>query len=100
MGKNYYDKFFSYLPDSCGYKSYTKENWEFIDKINLEPYIEKYKILEDLISQVEDDYRETSLEIHALEGYVFNWISIDEFAEYIYDKYNVKYREDYHHERI
>ena len=25
MEKNYYNKFFDYLPDSCGYKSYTKE---------------------------------------------------------------------------
>ena len=32
MGKNYYDKFFSYLPDSCGYKSYAKENIEGIEE--------------------------------------------------------------------
>ena len=69
------------------------ENWEFIDTIDLIPYIEKYDDMYDLMEAVNNDCSEQVKDDPSMEGNVFNWITPDELAEYIYNKYNIKYYE-------
>ena len=69
------------------------ENWEFIDTIDLIPYIEKYDDMYDLMEAVNNAYSEQAKDNSSMEGNVFNWITPDELAKYIYNKYNIKYYE-------
>ena len=76
------------------------ENWEFIDTIDLIPYIEKYDDMYDLMEAVNNDYSEQAKDNSSMEGNVFNWIDEWQMSVYILNKYKVRYYETTHFERM
>ena len=87
-----YEKFVKHVP--AGHEEATKANWEYLDNLDLMPYIEKYDDIDDLVDAVEDDYAESLEENEYMKGCVFNLITPDELIDFIDSKYNISYKEE------
>ncbi len=84
MAKKDYEEFTNYHWLSEKQLKDTIENWEFIDSIDFNPYIDDYDDLNELMRAVEDDYDKD-----APQGFVFNCIDEYEFSIFLQNKYNV-----------
>lgn len=63
-----------------------KQTIKFLDSIQIDKYIIVYMDIHDIMDRIEDDYG-AFLEDHPIfEGYVFNWMTSDEFADYLRKK--------------
>lgn len=77
------------------YEKAMKVQYGALDKIDFEPYFEKYngKDVYTLMDAVRDDYDESSLTKNpVLSGYIFNYLSINEFIEYLEKRYKKKFK--------
>lgn len=78
-----------------------KYNYNILDKINLKPYLAKWKSINDIMEEIEDDaFSEAfeadvriALEDPIMQGDIFNWISAEEFMDYLEKRYNTKFQE-------
>lgn len=80
----------AYLTDAELSKRATKAQKEVLDKIEFLPYIKDAhnKNILRLMEAVEKDYDNTELTNNEfLEGDTFNWISVNEFLDYLYKRY-------------
>jgi len=68
------------------------ENYNVLDQIDFEPYIEKYrgKEIYELMDILEDDFNNTPLVTNNeyLEGCLFNWINEVELIDYLESRYS------------
>ena len=77
-------------------------NKKFLDEIDFIPYFIHYndKVLGDIMSIIETDYHDSLIEMPPeLEGYVFNYYSVDDFRDYLkkrYDNLTIYPVEDYY----
>ncbi len=65
-------------------------NTKFLDDINFLPYFIHYndKTLGDIMSLIEEDYHDSIREMPSeLEGYVFNYYTVDDFRDYLKNRY-------------
>lgn len=74
-----------------------KFSFETLDKIDFLPYLEKLSDesheIWDLIDLVEKDYDNTDLTNNPIhEGSLFNWISSEEFGDYLEERYKGRFR--------
>jgi hypothetical protein len=77
------------------YEKAMKVQYGALDKIDFEPYFEKYngKDVYTLMDAVSDDYDESNLtKDPVLSGYIFNYLSINEFIEYLEKRYKKKFK--------
>lgn len=78
-----------------------KYNYNILDKIDLKPYLAKWKSINDIIEEIEDDaflgVFETDVMIALkdpiMQGDIFNWVSAEEFMDYLEKRYNTKFQE-------
>lgn len=76
------------------YKDMLKQTEEFLDTIPVENYLQSYKDLSEVMKEIQRDYGDKIKDSPIFEGDVFNWISIDEFADYLRKKKNIHIYED------
>lgn len=77
------------------YEKAMKIQYGVLDKIDFEPYFEKYngKDVNSLMDAVRDDYDESDLtKATVLSGRIFNYLSVDEFIEYLEERYKKKFK--------
>ena len=67
---------------------------EFLDTIDVKKYLQEDKDLYDVMDEIEEDYGKTLEDNPVFEGYVFNWMSSDEFGDYITKRYGIRIREE------
>lgn len=70
-------------------------NCQILDTIELLPYIERFKRkdLTELIHAIEDDYNNTELTNNEyLEGYIFNWLTVEEIIDYFQKRYPKEFK--------
>ena len=74
------------------YKDAIIKTEQFLDKIPIEKYIvEPVCDLAKVMYKIENDYSDSLSNDEFFCGYVFNWMSTDEFASYLKRKgYNVQ----------
>ena len=66
---------------------HTEANLKFLDTIDFIPYLDlHFKNVYELMGYIQDDFEEKGLETFE-DGYVFNWIDEDEFADYLKNRY-------------
>lgn len=75
-------------PKGLVYMQDTINNLNFLDTIDMTPYLERSNNVENIMNMLEEDYDDTNKLPEELEGCLFNCITIDEFAAYLADKYN------------
>ena len=64
-----------------------KENWEFIDSIDFIPFLTSCDV-EEIMTEVEDYYSLNHITLQKSCGsFVFNYIGVDEFMEYLVSRY-------------
>lgn len=85
MAKKDYEEFIHYNWLNEKQLKDTIENWEFIDSIDFNPYIDDYDDLDELMRAVEEDYDNKP----PYENYVFNCVDEYEFSVFLQNKYNV-----------
>lgn len=71
-----------------------KETKKFLDTIDIRKYLYDGKDLYDVIDEIEDDYEEAVRDNPIFQGYVFNWMSTDEFGDYITERYGIQINEE------
>ena len=65
----------------------TQANLKFLDTIDFIPYLDMhFKNVYELMGYIQDDFEEKGLETFE-DGFVFNWISDYEFADYLKNRY-------------
>ena len=65
----------------------TQENLKFLDTIDFIPYLDMhFKNVYELMGYIQDDFEEKGLETFE-DGFVFNWVSDYEFADYLKNRY-------------
>lgn len=66
-----------------------KETVEFLDTIDMRNYFTKnhWNNISEIMDDIEEDHYELLKDDPHFEGYVFNWMSIYDFAEYIRNRY-------------
>ena len=77
------------------YEKTMKVQYDALDKIDFEPYFEKFKGKEvyDLMDAVEDDYLDSPItKNNVLDGWIFNYLSRVEFIEYLEERYKGKFK--------
>ena len=79
-----------------------KYNYQFLDKIDFLPYIEKFKGKKfiDMMMTIEDEWDNKVIVQNdvILEGFLFNYINDAEFADYLKERYKDKF--DYCYEIV
>lgn len=76
-------------------------NVQFLDTLDLSKYIEKGKLVGDIIDEIEDDYDNdyegSTLLPKELAGCIFNFMDMEEIVKYLTNRYGFKYYriEDY-----
>lgn len=65
-------------------------NKEYLDTIDFLPYFVRYndKVLGDIMSIIEIDYNHSPDMPPELEGFMFNFYTIDDFADYLENRYS------------
>ncbi len=83
-----YEEFTKYYWLTDKQRQETLDNWEFIDNIDFNPYIDDYDDLDELMRAVEEDYYK-----NAKYNCVFNCMDSYEFGEFLKNKYGVVIQE-------
>ena len=79
----------------CKDKEAILKKWQFIDSLDLMPLIIENIFLRDLVDAVDNNFS-----LRAPDNEPLNWISWDEFADFIRNKYNISYEpEEYTEQR-
>lgn len=73
-----------------------KKEQEFLDTINLKPFIKKDKNISDIMEEIEEQYGEQ----YTLEPFIFNCMNKDEFIDYLKERYNDFYYYEYSELRV
>lgn len=76
-------------------KNEMKFQYETLDKIDFLPFIKKYKHKKfiEMIRDIEKTYDHTDIcDNDVLEGFIFNWISEYELAEYLKKRYKENFK--------
>lgn len=67
-------------------------SYQFLDKIDFLPYIEKFKgkKFTDMMIEIEDEWDSKDIvqNDNVLEGFLFNYITENEFADYLKNRYD------------
>ena len=67
-------------------------SYQFLDKIDFLPYIEKFKgkKFTDMMNEIEDEWDSKDIvqNDNVLEGFLFNYITENEFADYLKNRYD------------
>ena len=75
-----------------------KNNIKFLNKIDFSYYLQHDGTIEDIISQVEDDYNDSCTLPSWLQGCIFNFLTHEEIAIYLSHRYNLFiWEETVHH---
>lgn len=65
------------------YKDIIMKTEQFLDTIPMEKYLTSGCDLREAMNQIEEDYSDLLSNDEFFRGYVFNWMSTDEFASYL-----------------
>lgn len=68
------------------YNRALKQTEEFLDSIRIDKYIKKHRDISDIMDKIEEDYGYFLKDNPIFEGYVFNWMSQEEFVDYLTNK--------------
>ncbi len=68
------------------YNRALKQTEEFLDSIRIDKYIKKHRDISDIMDKIEEDYGYFLEGNPVFEGYVFNWMSQEEFVDYLTNK--------------
>lgn len=75
-----------------------RNNIKFLDKIDFTEYLQENETIEDVIFQVQKDYDESCTLPSWLQGCIFNFLTHDEIALYLSQRYNLYiWEENIHH---
>ncbi len=75
--------------------NYVEETYKLLDTIDFLPFIKKHKgdKFSDFTSELEQKYDGTEFtHNYIMEGYIFNWLSDIELAEYLEKRYPNDFR--------
>ncbi len=75
------------------FKEMMRKSMDFLDTLDLDKFIENENDVEEIMNAIEDEYDDTPILPDFLEGCVFNYLSENEFADYLADRYNKKWVE-------
>ena len=82
------------------FEEYENKERAFLDKISdkeMLSFFEKGKNLHDIMEEIEDTYGE----LYTEEDYIFNWLDIYDFEEYISERFpNIKINHIQHDEEL
>ena len=76
-------------------------NYNLLDKIDLKPYLAKWKSINDIMEEIEDDAFsgvfgadvKAALEDPIMKNEIFNYIGTYEFMDYLNKRYGTKFNE-------
>lgn len=68
------------------YNRALKQTEEFLNSIEIDKYIKKHRHISDIMDKIEEDYGYFLEDNPIFEGYVFNWMSQEEFVDYLTNK--------------
>lgn len=76
-----------------------KYNYNILDKIDLKPYLAKWKSINDIMEEIEDDAFlgifeadvRTALEDPIMKNDIFNYIGTYEFMDYLKKRYGTEF---------
>lgn len=68
------------------YNEELEQTIKFLDSIPIDKYIIGHVDIYDIMNKIEDDYGASLESNPTFEGYVFNWMTSDEFAYYLRKK--------------
>lgn len=77
-------------------------NFELLDKIDLLPFINEHEDPYDIMDAIEGAYEdhEFSEEVEAivegdtLQGFIFNYVSLEDFIEYLHSRYGTTFNSE------
>lgn len=81
-----------------------KYNLSILDKLDLSRFLISGKTIWDIRGEIEDAYDDNEfspeitemVENDIMQGFIFNYLSEDEFMDYLVEKYNIHIKEDVH----
>lgn len=78
------------------WKKLQEQEYAFLDTLDLRQIICEMKdeSVHEIISKIEGLYEDDYLKSNPNDEMLFNVISSDEFVEYVYKKYGIRYREE------
>ena len=88
-----YEHILNMFPKSIPIYKHVKENWEFVDTIDFTPYLKDNIDVADIMTAVQNDNMNNNLPEYC-QNYVFNWITVYEFASYLTNRYGDEYMSD------
>ena len=68
------------------YNRALKQTERFLDSIEIDKYIKKHRDISDIMDKIEEDYGYSLEDNPIFEGCVFNWMSQEEFVDYLTNK--------------
>ena len=77
-------------------------NFELLDKIDLLPFINEREDPYDIMDAIESAYEdhefskevETIVEGDTLQGFIFNYVSVEDFIEYLHSRYGTTFNSE------
>lgn len=81
------------------FKKGEEYNYKILDSIDLYPYIIEGNDIIDTIHEIENAvevnriYGNEIIDNNIMQGYIFNYLSIDEIMEYLQKRYNTRFSE-------
>jgi len=77
-------------------------NFELLDKIDLLPFINEREDPYDIMDAIEGAYEdhefseevETIVEGDTLQGFIFNYVSVEDFIEYLHSRYGTTFNSE------